>query len=186
MNTGMRLAAIGLAAILPSSACVPAPPNSELPYCDEFSVLVLEAQSVPTAQLIPCFESMPSGWEASFIWIDSDGSNVILDSDLAGAGAAEVELREECDVTGYVQVPTDELDTERYQVVEDIGGEFRSRRTYLFDGGCTTLTFHFDAEASPDLVSDISRSVGFVPRSTLNETIRSITDGREQLDPPTG
>jgi hypothetical protein len=186
MNMGKQLASIGLAAILLVAACVPAPPNSEPPFCDEFSVLVLEAQSVPTAQLIPCFESMPSGWVASFIWIDSDGTSVILDSDLAGAGAAEVELREACDVTGYVQVPSDEVDTERYQVVEDIGGEFRSRRTYLFDGGCTTLTFHFDAEVSAALVSDISRSVGFVPRSSLDETIRSITDGREQLDPPAG
>ncbi len=84
------------------------------------------------------------------------------------------------------QVASDELDTGRYRLGGDIDGGLRSRRRYLFEGGCTTLTFHFDAEASPALVSDISRSVGFVPRSTLNETIRSITDGREQLDPPAG
>ena len=123
---------------------------------------------------------------ASFTWIDSDGSRVTLDSDLAGDGAVEVELRETCDVTGHVQVPSDEIDTERYELVENIVGEFRSRRTYLFEGGCTTLTFDFDAGASATLVNDVSRAVSFMPRSELNEAIRSITGGREQLDPPAG
>lgn len=184
MNMGQRLVGICLAAILPLSACVPTPPNAETPFCDEFPVLILEAQSVPTAQLVPCLESMPSGWTASFTWIDSDGSAVTLDSDLAGAGAVEIELRRTCDVTGHVQVPSDEVDTERYELVESIVGEFQSRRTYLFEGGCTTLTFHFDAEASATLVNEVSRAVGFMPRSELNQAIRSITDGREQLDPP--
>ena len=122
MSKMKRLVAVGGGAILLVAACVPAPPNAEPPFCDEFSVLVLEAQSVPSAQLIPCFESMPSGWSASFIWIDSEGSSVVLDSDLAGARAVEVELREACDVTGYVQVPSDEVDTERYELVESIVG----------------------------------------------------------------
>jgi hypothetical protein len=129
---------------------------------------------------------MPAGWTASFVWIDSEGSTVIFDSDLVGDGAVEVRFVATCDVTGYVQVSSDVTGTRRYELVQDIVGEPHKRRVYLFDGGCTSLDFRFDSTASAALVNEISRAIGFIPRAEIDEMIRSITDGREQLDPPSG
>jgi hypothetical protein len=33
------------------------------------------------------------------------------------------------------------------------------------------------------LVGEVSLAVGFVPREAINEAVRTVTDGREQLDP---
>ena len=184
MNKVSRLAAVCLAIMLLLSACVPAPPSSEPPFCDDYAGLILEAQSVPTAQLIPCLESLPLGWDASFTWIDSEGSTVMLDSELAGTRAVEVEFTEACDLTGYMETQTDEVGTQRFELA-DSAGEVLSR-VYVFDGGCTNLIFDFDIPASKTLVGEVGRAVNFVPRSSIAEIVRLATDGREQLDPPAG
>ncbi len=67
--------------------------------------------------------------------------------------------------------------------MEDVAGGFRGQRAYLFDGGCVTMDFRFGVEASAALVNEASLAVRLMPRSTIDESIRSVTDGREQLDP---
>ncbi len=186
MRIGPRAAAVGVALGLLVSACADTGPSATNPWCDDFSVLVLEAQSVPTAQLVPCLEVMPLGWNVFGARIDDTGTMFTLDSDIAGERAVEVRLVPACDVEGYVRVPTDEAETERYEFVEDVAGGFRGQRAYLFDGGCVTMDFRFRVEASAALVNEASLAVSLMPRSTIDAGIREATDGRERLDPPAG
>lgn len=172
---------VALAAVV--AACAPTGNTATTPWCDDFTVLILEAQSVPSAQLLPCVDAMPLGWTIGETEIDDDGMVFTLRSSIAGREAAIVHLSASCDVDGHVRVPTDEVGTERFELVTELTEGFQGRRTYRFDGGCTAIDFDFAVEASAALVSEVSLAVGFVSRQAANEAVRSVTDGREQIDP---
>lgn len=166
-----------------TTACAPTPDSTDTPWCDDYGVLMLEAQSIPTAQLLPCLELMPGGWSPGTTHIDEQGTTFTLDSSTAGDDAARVDLLDECPTEGYVQVPSDEPGAQRFELVERISDGYAGSRLYVFTGGCTLIEFSFDADASASLVNEVSLALGFVPREHVNQAIRDITDGREQLDP---
>lgn len=157
--------------------------NVPEPWCDDWSLLMLEAQSVPTAQMIPCVDALPLGWSTTPARVDHEGTSFVLNSSIAGDEAVTVELMEQCDVNGAIQVKSDINGADRYEWVEEIVSGFSGRRTYVFDGSCTVFTFDFGVDAVAALVSEVSLAVGFVPREAINAAVRTATDGREQLDP---
>ena len=69
------------------------------------SIFVLEAQAVPSATLIPCTLPLPGGWSYGGSEVRSGLARFWLDSDRAGAHAAEVRLTRTCDVAGATQLP---------------------------------------------------------------------------------
>lgn len=166
-----------------ATACAPASNTVDSPWCDEFGVLILEAQSVPSAQLLPCVELMPLGWSVGSSHIDSEGTSFTLRSAVAGTDAARVLFTDVCNTEGYVRVPSDEEDTERYELVSRLSNGYRGVRVYLFDGGCVAIDFALDADVSASLLNDVSLALGFMSRAAVNEAVREVTDGREQLDP---
>lgn len=153
-------------------------------WCDDVAVLVLAAQSVPTAQLIPCLEAMPIGWSVGHTNIDHTRTMFTLDSKIAGDDAARIELRDDCDVSRHVAVPSDIEGTERFQFIESIETGVVGQRVYSFEGGCVAVDVNFDVDVSAALISEISLALGFVTRDEVNVAVRSLTDGREQVDPP--
>ena len=172
---------LALAAI--AAGCALTPDSTDTPWCDDYSVLMLEAQSVPSAQLLPCFELLPKGWSPGTTHIDERGTTFTLDSTVAGSDAATVSLSAVCTTDGYVQVPSDETDTERFELVTSVSGRYTGIRVYRFNGGCASIDFAFETGASSSLANEVSLAVSFVPRERVNEAIRAVTDGREQLDP---
>ena len=153
------------------------------PWCDDWGVLVLAAQSAPTAQLIPCIEAVPIGWSANGANIDESGTVFTLDSKIAGDDAARIELAEDCYTSGHVQVPSDIVAAERFEFIESIESGVRGERLYRFDGGCVAVEVDLRVDVSAALISEISLAVGFVTRSEIDDVIRDVTDGREQVDP---
>jgi hypothetical protein len=180
-----RSAALWLILGVLSSSCAIRLEPAKPPWCLD-GTLILEAQSVPGAEMIPCLESMPLGWEFSSGTIGDEGSVFTLDSDIAGREAVTIEFTDSCDVDGFVRVPSDEVGAERYEFVDTVVGGFRAHRAYVFEGGCALLHFRFDAGAPTALANEVSLAVAFVPRAALNEAVREVTDGREQLDPSGG
>jgi hypothetical protein len=190
MTMRMQSTVAGLALVLVLASCSNGgqrDANVPEPWCDDWGILMLEAQSVPSAQLIPCIEALPLGWSSAPARIDHEGTWFVLNSSIAGEEAVTVELTERCDITGAIRVPSEINDAARYEWVEEIVSGFSGRRTYMFDGGCTVFTFDFGVDAVAALVNEVSLAVGFVPREVINEAVRTATEGREQLDPqPTG
>ncbi len=185
MTTRLRLAVVGLALLLLASCAdtEPSAANVPEPWCDDWGLLMLEAQSVPSAQMIPCVEVLPLGWSAAPARVDHEGTSFVLDSSIAGDEAVMVEFMEQCDVNGAIQVRSDINGADRYEWVEEIVSGFSGRRTYVFDGSCTVFTFDFGVDAVAALVSEVSLAVGFVPREAINEAVRRGADGREHRDP---
>jgi hypothetical protein len=186
MRARFHVTVLGVGLLLLLTSCSDSQqnvPNVPEPWCDNWPLLMLEAQSVPSAQLIPCVDTVPLGWSAQPARVDDKGTSFILDSSIAGDEAVRVELQHQCDSGGAVRVPSDVSGAERYEWIADIVSGFSGRRTYVFEGGCVVLTFDFGVEAAAALVNEVSLAVGYVQREAINEAVRVATDGREQLDP---
>ena len=76
------------------------------PTCGTDDVMVLMAEAVPEATMIPCIGAIPAGWTVNETNIASDRARFSLNSDTAGPSAVEATLmpRADCDVTDAVPV----------------------------------------------------------------------------------
>lgn len=136
--------------------------------------LVLSAQAVPTASLLPCIEEFPVGWIFGGSEIEKGLARFWLDSDRAGFQAIQVQLTETCDVSEAIEVAPgqDEAGTRRFEEPISLPPRFVANRYYLFEGGCVTYHFAFNPNASPELAVDIDEALSFRPRLSLVERMR--------------
>ena len=148
-----------------------------IPDCVRGGSGFIVAQSVPSGDLIPCFDSLPTGWEVDSVQIDQDGTVIRLDSDRAGAGAAELRYAVTCDIGEAVSVPGDHDGANRfdYRILGE-PGSLRAQRYYMFSGGCVWWDFDFVGVDESVLLFRLSFELGntltLVTRDWLNELIR--------------
>ena len=144
-----------------------------LPNCATGESALIVAQSVPTAEWVPCLESLPPGWEKSTVNINEDGTVITFDSDRAGSNAAVARFFESCDLGEAVQVRSEHQSAERFEFIERVTPGFRARRFYVFEGGCTTWEFDFDDGAPAALSIELVDAVTLYSRADLNEKLRA-------------
>ena len=99
-----------LAALLPALAAC-GTPSQAVPTCPPAGtgdVLLLMAQSVPSATQVPCIEEFPAGWSFGGQEIESGSSEFWLFSDRAGDRAVTVTLTASCDVRTTTDVASRE------------------------------------------------------------------------------
>jgi hypothetical protein len=156
------------------SACSGMLPRTT-PNCDEDEhgdVLVIEAQSVPTAEQVPCVGALPVGWSLTDFTATDEGTHFYLDSDRAGFRAVKVELRPDCDIGDASEVPSDTPGTEQYERIDTLGERYSGTRYYIFEGGCVTYDFDFTGEGRTELAREVSLALDFFPRADLEELAR--------------
>jgi tRNA A-37 threonylcarbamoyl transferase component Bud32/membrane-associated phospholipid phosphatase len=137
------------------------------PSCGTGHSMILSAQAVPSAALLPCITALPSGWSTGGADISSGKSHLWLNSDRAGPQAISITLTETCDTSGAQQIPSDQPGTRRFEHPLSLVPEFSSLRYYTFPGGCVTYRFKFAPGASPVLADAASSALSFQPRATL-------------------
>jgi hypothetical protein len=140
--------------------------------------LVLMAQSVPTAELVPCLDTLPAGWTFEDSESDQDSSELVLSSDRGGMQALVVTLQRHCDHSGADQVPSDEPGTRRYERIRALAPSYSSVRYYEFEGGCVVYDIDLDVERVSGLVNEASLMLGFVSRDALHDQVERQSDGR--------
>jgi hypothetical protein len=150
--------------------------GASAPDCGTGHSMVLTAQAVPSAALLPCVTALPSGWRVSGADIVSGKVRLWLDSDRAGTRAVTVTLTAACDTSSAVQTPSDQPGTSRFERPLSLEPAFSGLRFYTFPGGCITYEFHFLPEASPSLATPPADAVQFEPRTGLVDYIRT-TEG---------
>jgi hypothetical protein len=143
------------------------------------TTLLLSAQTVPGASLVPCIAASPPGWSLSGLDLRSGGSTLWFDSDRAGPAALVVELRASCDLAGAVELPTDEEGTRLYERLDPAAGRYRSTRHYTFEGGCATYRLDLPRHGWTPFVRDASRAVDFAYRHRIAEAYAELTGGLE-------
>jgi hypothetical protein len=142
------------------------------PSCDTGHSMILSAQAVPSAAILPCVAALPSGWSIRRADISSGRSRMWLDSDRAGMHAVTVTLTATCDTSRAQQIPSDQPGMRRFEHVASLVPQFTSLRFYTFPGGCITYRFSFTPGASPVLAGAADSALSFQPRSALVEFIQ--------------
>ena len=179
-RAGMRrLSGVGLAALvllvgLLIGACG-VPQRQAAPLCrlpaEGAETLVLLAQSVPTADRVPCIANLQAGWHFSDLLVHSGEGWFTLDNDRAGVRAVRITLTQTCDTRGYTEIGSDEPDTIRFERVLSVEGRFRAVRAYKFDGGCVTYEFNF-SQRGQALVNEVSSMITFATRTAIAADVR--------------
>jgi hypothetical protein len=149
-------------------------------------MIILEAQAVPSATLLPCVKLLPAGWSVSDVFIHNGRARFTLDSDRVGAQAVTVVLERYCRIPSVHRVPSDEPETRRYEEIGPVrpGVGFTGTRFYLFQGGCVTYQFQFRSEERAEPIGEVTLAVSFVTRDAVRTHVQQETGGRAKLDPP--
>ena len=143
--------------------------------------LVLMAQSVPTASMLPCLVALPEGWTFESLHANEDGATFWLDSAHDGHRVMSVAVSRDCNVEDATNVRSDHDGTQRYERVDRLrqSGQLH----YVFDGGCVTYDFDAPGALGPEPLAAVFDSLGFVERAEIADTIYDSSDGRLSLDP---
>jgi hypothetical protein len=166
-------AAIGLA----SAAFRPAVNmGTAAPVCGTGHPMILSAQAVPSAALLPCIAELPSGWTAAGADIRNGQSTFWLDSDQAGTRAVTVSLAATCATAGAERIPSDQAGAARFERPQTLRPRFALERIYTFPGGCVTYQFSFVPGAAPVLAIPVDSAIAFEPRSRLTGYVRNTED----------
>ncbi len=177
-----RLAAVGLILVtVVSLGCTwEQVPNPGCSPEDNLYTLVLTAESVQSASLVPCLLPLQPGWEVELLDARNDRTRFVLSSDRGGDRALTVDLVHRCDVRNASRVPSDEPETARYERIAHLEPGYVGTRSYVFDGGCVRFRFDLDTEFASGLLNETSLMVGFVPRAAINEELA--TRSRVEID----
>jgi hypothetical protein len=142
------------------------------PSCGTGDSMILSAQAVPSAALLPCIAALPTGWSVGGTDIASGSASLSLDSDRAGPRAVTVTLTATCDTSGAQQIPSDQPGTRQFEDPPSRMTQYSDLRYYTFPGGCATYRFHFARGASPILAAAVDGALAFTPRSVLVDYVQ--------------
>jgi tRNA A-37 threonylcarbamoyl transferase component Bud32/membrane-associated phospholipid phosphatase len=151
--------------------------------CAPHEPLLLMAQSVPTASLVPCVEILPAGWTLGDVFVGNERSRFTLTSDRGGVLVAE--LTASCDLAGAVELTSERPGARRYLRIERNAAGVAMTRTYTFPGGCVTQRLTAPEASRQQLASESSSALGFTTRDDLAAALRRDSGGRLDLDVPT-
>ncbi len=197
MRSGGRLRFLTLLLVM-LTACTVSPEDDAVPGCEPEAGpspgLVLAAQSVPTAELVPCVNHLQPGWTFQEFDTRKGRTRFWLDSDRTGGAFLVVTLEAACDIGDAQEVPagrdprlplaSDYQGTRRFvdivQVLpqEDSAGvgQYRGAWYFRFEGGCVTYRFAAEGRSLETLPEDVAQALGFFPREELRRL------AREELD----
>jgi tRNA A-37 threonylcarbamoyl transferase component Bud32 len=151
--------------------------------CGQPEPLWLEAQSVPSASLVPCVRSRLPGWTVADVAVNNGRSVITLDHDRAGASAVVVRLAASCDTTGTVQTPSPTQEVRRYQRVDRATDAFGATWYDRFAGGCVSYRLHSTSDVEGSFATELPGLLGFTTRDTLRQALSQRSGGRLELDP---
>ena len=146
--------------------------GASAPTCGTGHSMILSAQAVPSAAMLPCIAALPSGWSIGGADIASGHTRFWLDSDRAGPAAITITLTATCDTSSAPQIPSDQPGMRRFEHPLSLAPQFSDLRFYTFPGGCVTYRFAFAPGASPVLAGAADSALSFQPRSALVDFVR--------------
>jgi tRNA A-37 threonylcarbamoyl transferase component Bud32/membrane-associated phospholipid phosphatase len=175
---------IGWGRLIGDAAIENAPIQAKTLRCAPHEPLLLMAQSVPTASLVPCIAILPAGWTLGDMVVGNDRSRFTLTSDRGGVLVAE--LTASCDLAGAVELTSEQTGARRYLRIERNPAGVTMTRAYTFPGGCVTQRLVAPDASRQQLAGESSSALGFTTRDALAAALRRDSGGRLDLDVPTG
>jgi hypothetical protein len=156
--------------------------------CDQPEPLWLQAQSVPSASLVPCVPSLPGGWrfvnasEGPLPSAARDGWSMFTLAKYE-LGALIVRLSATCDTSGAIQQTSDQPGTQRYERTGQGGADPAVTWYTVFPGGCVTAQLYSASAADAAFATEASSIIDFTTRQALQQELAHRSGGRLRLDP---
>jgi hypothetical protein len=168
-----RVAAIAAVSVaLATSGCGRA--GSGTPFCENLGAVVLVAQSVPSAVLLPCVQSpdLLPGWSIDEAASETGSTELWLSSDRAGIRSVSVTLAARCDPQGTVgeTARIEGVPVTTYEQVVSVE-PYAGYRYEVFDGGCVTFQFSFRPGATYREAVEATEIVGFRARQEISQIL---------------
>ena len=137
--------------------------NGPAPTCHTTSRgrLLLMAQSVPEAGLIPCIGELPPGWDFERAYSRTDQSVLSFENDTFDL-SVDVELEASCDLSTFDEIESNRPATRLF--VADSGDVL----VYTFDGGCITFAYETTDLANSAAGRAMLQAVPFMTRTMLS------------------
>jgi hypothetical protein len=150
--------------------------------CQRPEPLWLQAQSVPSASLVPCVHELP-GWKLAGANARDGWSQITLNHDRAGEHAMVVRLTATCDPAGAAELPSPQAGVRHYQRTERLAGGFGATWYDRFPGGCVTSRLRSALDPGGRFATEAPAVLGFASRQALQRLLDERSDGRLHLDP---
>jgi tRNA A-37 threonylcarbamoyl transferase component Bud32 len=150
--------------------------------CDQLEPLWLEAQSVPSATLVPCVHSLPAGWIFGGANVRNGWSKFTL-NEVVSPRKLIVRLTATCDTAGAIETPTDQEGARRYERTEPGRSGPATMWYIVFEGGCVSAQLRSASDVDTTLAGRASTAIGFAARPALQHALDERSNGRLQLDP---
>jgi tRNA A-37 threonylcarbamoyl transferase component Bud32/membrane-associated phospholipid phosphatase len=150
--------------------------------CADVEPLWLQAQSVPSASLVPCVELLP-GWTVAGANARNGWSQFILDHDRAGRRALVVRLTATCEPAQASELASSRPGVRHYQQTERLPGSFAATWYDRFPGGCVTSRLHSTSDLQGRFAAEAPLVLGFTPRQALQQALAERSNGQLHLDP---
>src|SRR5262249_10655091 len=162
------LGAIVLAAVVGGQAFFPAEDiGAYPPVCGTGHSMILSAQAVPSAAMLPCIAALPPGWSIGGAGTARGKARRRPAPARAGPQAITAPLTATCATAGTHQIPSDRPGLRRFDRVASLTPQFTGLRIYTFPGGCATYRFSFAPGASPIMADAARRAPSFHPPPVL-------------------
>jgi tRNA A-37 threonylcarbamoyl transferase component Bud32 len=174
------LVSIAWGRLINDEAADNAPIRAQTLRCEPHEPLLLMAQSVPTASLVPCIELLPAGWTLGDVVVGNERSRFTLTSDRGGVLVAE--LTASCDLAGAAELTSEQPGARRYLRIERDAAGVTTTRAYTFPGGCVTQRLVAPEASRQQLAGEASSALGFTTRGALAASVRRDSGGRLDLD----
>lgn len=132
------------------------------PACDGTSRgrLLLMAQSVPEASMIPCLGELPPGWEFAGALTRTSEATLVVTTDTFDLDV-EIVLTPACDVSEAEQIPSDREGVTLYRQGDD------HTLSYLFEGGCVRVFLPTSELAASSHAGELVDEIQFLTREEL-------------------
>jgi tRNA A-37 threonylcarbamoyl transferase component Bud32/membrane-associated phospholipid phosphatase len=150
--------------------------------CADLEPMWLQAQSVPSASLVPCVELLP-GWTVAGANARNGWSQFTLDHDRAGNSAMVARLTAACEPAQATELPSSRPGVRHYQRAERLPGSFTATWYDRFPGGCVTSRLHSTSDLQGRFAAEAPLVLGFTPRQALQQALAERSNGRLHLDP---
>ena len=147
------------------------------PQCGTGHSMILAAQAVPSAALVPCVAELPSGWQVGGADIASGHARFWLDSDQAGARAVTITLSAACDVSGAQADPVRPAGHAAVRAPAEPGARSSPACASTPSPAAAPPTGSTSRPARPrSWPTAVDSAVGFMPRARLVDYVRD-TEG---------
>jgi hypothetical protein len=149
------------------------------------NTVVLMAQAVPTASLLPCVRGLPVGLSLAGVNVSDGNAELWFDSDREGSRALTIELTRSCTMGPATRIPSTRAEIQRFETVTRVTNGYGGQRYFVYEGGCTTYTFNLRGEGRAQPLAALTAAFDFVDRDEVAQQVEEWSDGKLRLDPAT-